>query len=284
MRTIPNVIPSWAIDWVNKIFTLPNPIIEIVDAVFDWVEYFDFTFSWNTITLDDAPTATFRVDYVTSWTWWAWFAWTWIIVSEARTLLEDALDYWNNMWDVTDSLFLTWCQQADDLFYPILRRLNAYKYYSKDTITTVVDTANYSLPVDFENISDPKTGIYNTDDNWNITNTVLTETWLWSTDEWYYLEWVEIFITPTPKTIKIYKLVYMPTLIRLADTTSATVVEQQFSEALTNFLKKKFYMWDENPWAASDADQEFANNLNQMQTNTRTSTRGERVRNNNNIY
>lgn len=58
-------IPSWAVDWVNKIFTLIYEIERIEEVYIWWAAYRNFSFSWKNIILQDAPPAgkAISVDY-----------------------------------------------------------------------------------------------------------------------------------------------------------------------------------------------------------------------------
>lgn len=68
-QIISNEIPTWTIDWANKVYTLANNSLQITNLIVDWVEYFDFICAvWtNTVTLTDAPTLSIRVDYIATW-------------------------------------------------------------------------------------------------------------------------------------------------------------------------------------------------------------------------
>ena len=60
-----NEIPSWSVNWTNKVFTVINDIDKI-EEVFIWgAAYRSLSFSWNTITLVDAPPigTSISVDY-----------------------------------------------------------------------------------------------------------------------------------------------------------------------------------------------------------------------------
>jgi hypothetical protein len=59
-------IPSWVIDWVNKVFTTLNNIAQVDDIFLDWAIYTTFSYVDNVITLDDAPNISLFVDYSTS--------------------------------------------------------------------------------------------------------------------------------------------------------------------------------------------------------------------------
>lgn len=51
-----NEAASGTINWVNKVFTVVNQIATIESLRIGYVEYTNFTYTWNTITLADAPT------------------------------------------------------------------------------------------------------------------------------------------------------------------------------------------------------------------------------------
>jgi len=63
MSFISKEIPTWTIDWVNKVFTLLNTPDYIDDIFMDGAIYVSFTVLWNQITLTDAPTVSLYVDY-----------------------------------------------------------------------------------------------------------------------------------------------------------------------------------------------------------------------------
>lgn len=58
-------IPSWAINWINKEYTLLYNIDRIEEIYIWWASYRSFSFIWNVITLTDAPPTwtTIYVDY-----------------------------------------------------------------------------------------------------------------------------------------------------------------------------------------------------------------------------
>jgi hypothetical protein len=54
---IPSEIATWTVNGVNKIFTTTKEITRIEVLTVGWVEYAQYTFSGNTIVLDDAPSS-----------------------------------------------------------------------------------------------------------------------------------------------------------------------------------------------------------------------------------
>jgi len=59
-------VPSWDINWVNKIFTLANDVDYIDDIFVDWAIYEDYILVWRVLTFVDAPQLSVYVDYKTT--------------------------------------------------------------------------------------------------------------------------------------------------------------------------------------------------------------------------
>ena len=67
-----------------------------------------------------------------------------ITVSEARTLLEEALD--DSLPEVSDSLFLIWVNFINRIAYDILPKLNPENYLQQKTYNVLTGTSAYALP------------------------------------------------------------------------------------------------------------------------------------------
>lgn len=119
--------PSWAINWVNKVFTLTNTIDKIEEIYIWGASYRSFSYTWNTITLTDAPTvATWApiVDY-------------WIVTT---TTISWDITYGN----IIDDVYLRLSQQRTSRQYPLelvksyikegIRVLNNYRQNNSDKI------------------------------------------------------------------------------------------------------------------------------------------------------
>lgn len=89
-------IPTWLINWVNKIYTLANTPAFIDDVFRDWAIYTDFVLTWNIITLVDAPTTTLYIDYT-----------TWITnsnITSSVSLWDIKSKVWNLLWQKPTSV------------------------------------------------------------------------------------------------------------------------------------------------------------------------------------
>jgi len=123
MSFIANEVPSWAINWVNKVYTTVNNISQVDDIFVDWTIYTDYTVTWiNEVTLVDAPTASIIIDYYDSPT----VSNSWIIVDDLRTLWELHRD--DPLSDISSSLFLMFCNQINNILYDNLVAVNPEDY------------------------------------------------------------------------------------------------------------------------------------------------------------
>jgi len=118
-------IPSWVVDWVNKIFTLLNQIDKIEEIYIWGASYRSFSYTWNTITLTDAPTTETwapEVDY-------------WIVTTTSTT--------WSvTFGNVIDDVYLRLSQYRTSRQYPLdlvksyvkegVRVLNNYRQNNSD--------------------------------------------------------------------------------------------------------------------------------------------------------
>lgn len=77
---------AWAINWVNKVFTTTQPITTIDELLVNSIPYAQYSFSGNTIVLDDAPSVWAVVvsyeysedkDYLDNSGWIVWETCTW---------------------------------------------------------------------------------------------------------------------------------------------------------------------------------------------------------------
>lgn len=68
MATYNYQVPTWTIDWVNKIFTLLNSpdTTQMLNVWMDWAIYTAFTIVWTTLTLTDAPEYSLLISYSTT--------------------------------------------------------------------------------------------------------------------------------------------------------------------------------------------------------------------------
>ena len=170
-QLIINEIPVGDIDGINKVYTLANDIQAITDLLVDGAEYTGYTFSWTTITLNDAPTASILSDYISWNTTSGTFYWTTLgdIKTEVYLLMNQSSD--SSTYDadtrvqtkintviqdvckgeyrsiLSDEVFKAW-----DLRF--LRGKQAVKRYDNVTLTAELLTTDIELSCDTTNLTD----------------------------------------------------------------------------------------------------------------------------------
>lgn len=98
-----NEAASGAINWVNTIFTVANPIESIESLRIGYLEYTDFIYSWNTITLTNAPS-------VINWG---------VFVDYFYAAPTDTFDVVNLIYDEVLSGTVDWVNRVFYSIYPI---------------------------------------------------------------------------------------------------------------------------------------------------------------------
>lgn len=65
MAFVNDEVPTWLINWVNKVYILLNTPSQMVAVNMDWANYVAYVLVGNVLTLTDAPTVSITVDYIT---------------------------------------------------------------------------------------------------------------------------------------------------------------------------------------------------------------------------
>jgi len=238
MAFIPNEVPTWAIDWINKIYTFSKPIFQFDDLWVDWAIYINFTVTWTyTILLVDAPTLSIFWDYYDtpetnppSGKF---------LVSELRTLWERYQQN-NDFTDVSDDNFIDFANDLNLDYYDKYVEINPWDYILSTSITT--DSTNYStaLPTDIQNIE----WVYTVDSNWIQQEQLSSIHLTW--DYWYYYEDWNIIVRGFPgQTIEVR---YFDEPITLSTTTEATLIDNKArnNPIVRNLISMLYHWWANN--------------------------------------
>ena len=155
-----NVTPSWAINWNNKVFVLPNYIGYIQSIYLDGTDIgSEYSFSWDTITLSSSPSATISVTYFSR---------------EERDVM------WNwelTMWDLIDWVYSELGRKNVSRIYPkdrIRQELNDTIWLLLDDVPERSNIQHYSfkglnwLTIINEENSLVTADVYNVDIEWSM--------------------------------------------------------------------------------------------------------------------
>lgn len=181
-------IPSWSIDWINKVFVLLNDVDYITSIVFDWADYVNYTVTGKIITLSDAPTISITVDYYTTTINTPTYS------SETFGDLKERV--WEELWQTSDSINF-----SDKIVW---KRVNAMiRKVLKGRVTSLLDPNRIyrAWNIDFlynKTFYKIQWGWLTTDVFyvWQTSLPCTTDSLLWN---WYVQVWQEI-IKYTSKT------------------------------------------------------------------------------------
>ncbi len=245
MQIIPNENLSSQVDGVNKVFTVANPILQIMQLNFDWAEYFDYTITSSTeITLVDAPVSFLYIDYTTPWIW-VW--WGELTVIDCKNLLASRK---KDISDVSSDVFLNWLNELQETVYPYLYN-NQDKYIASQSISVVAWTSNYTIP------------------NWNREPlwTGVYLDWEWYDEDNYKIIWDNLILTTQPTTNFILEYKYVPELPDLTEINDdVTIFNTSMKKLVTEWLDELYSTWDEDWLNESNASQRFIRELDKLPT------------------
>ena len=113
MEFIYNETASWAVDWINKVYTVLYDISKIEEVHIWWAPYRNLTYDGNTITLADAIPV------------WGWSP----SVDYFRETVSPVTPIWDvTLWDIIDDIYdKIWQQRTNNLMYKesqILTQIN----------------------------------------------------------------------------------------------------------------------------------------------------------------
>jgi len=97
-----------------------------------------------------------------------------ITVLQAKDLVKRRID--DTLPDVSDTLWLDWLNFLNNFTYRQFKSIEPELYISEQTLNVSAGTSGYTLPADFLDILDLGTGLYETDDNGDITDRAIVYT------------------------------------------------------------------------------------------------------------
>jgi len=260
MAQITNEIPSGTIDSVNTVFTTANPIAMIVDIIIDGVEYFDYTvvYGSNTITLDDAPTASIRVDYYDTASY---------VTATGMSAGDLRIDFNRILKDtsgVSADLFNLWLNAISNYIYRVISNQEPERFIVDETYTVTTNTDDYALPSGFWSINRKDTGIFKLDTNDNLEGEMI-KTGFKDSREGYYINGNTIKVTPESRSNEFSMVLrYIPRISQISGTSDEIPLPDEFKEVILHALKKMYYEYDRNAGEEQMSDQRFARMLDDL--------------------
>lgn len=283
-----NETPSWVINWTNKVFTTLYEILNIEEVYVWWAPYRKISFSWNTITLVDAPPTwtNISVDYYdTSDNPIAteWEVTFWDLINEV---------YWELWQKTTSTMYLLSIVKKkinqfikrlynDKIYYAISKRLwitlskkaNIIEYNSSYINIWEMDNIpsqwtlllnwlliSYSNYIDWKLMCTPWV-IYKTSDNleilYKLPTTLKTVSKVYILWEEILRDWYKVYNYNWDKYINIkYNdsfavIEYSPIITELTDDNDLVNIEYEYSQVISYYVVYKMFLSREDTRYAS---------------------------------
>ena len=162
--------------------------------------------------------------------------------------------------DVSNTLFIQWCDYANNELYRLLIGVDPERVITTNTINVTSGTASYALPSGFRDMDTFGTGIFQTDASGNITDTRLVLTGPGSQTRGYYLNGSNIILTPAPTKNETLIQRYVPALTTLASLSDSFIsaLPTEYLYQLVNAIDVLYSQWDEDPSMESLAGQRYS--------------------------
>lgn len=251
-------IPSWAIDWVNTVFTTLYPIETLITLVYDWAISKSFTITWaNEITLWYAPQSSIYLDYydAPAQNPSTWF----FLVSELRELLEIHKN--DDLPDLSDELFLQFANTFSVDYINFNRQINPWDY-----IESLDSSINGNVSILLPNFFEELDWIFELDDNGNEKERISRISITW--DNGYYIQWDNIYFRWLKKQIRIRYFIEPNILVAQTDPTVINKTARNY-ELIKNLLNMLYEWWANNEYEEARAWVKYQQNISNLTLNAR---------------
>lgn len=189
-------------------------------------------------------------------------------LSTVRTALSDLK---HDITDVSNTLFVRWCNYAQRQIYRSLLDRVPEKFVKTQTYSSVSSGAQ-NLPSDFKTIRGYNAGFFFMDGSTD-TDIKLTKTGFGSTIQGYYMSGGQVVFTGMDGS-KNVKLRYLPKLTALSNvtdyftvdtlSTGTEVIPEEYEETIVEDLNILYSRWEENDFQESLADFRFVRTWSEM--------------------
>jgi hypothetical protein len=193
---------------------------------------------------------------------------------QVQTIYNRYLRHKKDLSDVSNALFLDWCDQINKYVYRKLVGIDSNRFITSSTYNISTGTTAYVLPTDFKSTKEYGCGMFEVDDN-GQTDRALTPTGFGSSTFGYYINRGNINITPTNfSATKTYTLRYIPLQTTISgmgdyftlDTTETgqEIIPDEYQDYVIKALDVLYAQWDEDPGSESLSDFRFTRVMDEM--------------------
>lgn len=186
-----------------------------------------------------------------------------ITVSDLRTSFDL---YKKDTSDVSQALFVQWCDYMNKYLYRALIGVDAERKIKDYSFTITSGNTQYSLPADFRDVSSWECGLFERNGDGSVSDRPIPRSREGSGTMGYYLADGYLYITPSPQKDSYVYLRYTP------KTTDITSVSDSFSDIIPDEYKwdlvyaidTLYTQWDEDTTSESFADMRFVRMMDEL--------------------
>jgi hypothetical protein len=170
--------------------------------------------------------------------------------------------------DVSDALFIQWCDYINQRAYLFLRDQAPERYITSQNYTVSTTPSSQALPATFQDMNVTGCGFFELDSLGNPTERRLIMTGYGSTETGFYLDGTNVNFTGI-NTSTTYAFRFIPVVAALTALTNSLVIPDRFLLYARDAIDTMYNQWDEDRGAESFADARFVRDLDEILRNIR---------------
>lgn len=166
--------------------------------------------------------------------------------------------------DVGVSTFVQWLDFINNYAYRKIAATDVERLSKTAPYTTSPNVASYTLPLDFRDVSEWDTGVFELDGNGNQTQRRLVVTGPGSQVRGYYIRQGMLVFTPVPVQSESFLMRYVPALAPITTYAGILCIPDEYLNYVLKALDVCYDQWDEDSTAEMGADHRFVNVMDEM--------------------
>lgn len=187
-----------------------------------------------------------------------------ITALQSQTKLLERLQ---DLSDVPDATFLSWCDYLNKWAYRRLTQIDPERFVSTQSYTISSNPQTSALPASFRDVQAMGCGFYVMDSTGTFIDDELIRTGFGSRSKGYWISGTNVVFTGMETgTIT---LRYIPTVSTIDDLADTFSIPDEYMQYIEEALVKLYMVWDEDPNKEALADQRFMNYLDDLFSSVR---------------
>lgn len=195
-----------------------------------------------------------------------------IQVTEAQQALKNIK---KDITDVSVTVFTQWCDFINKKMYRYVKSTDPERFIKEVTLSYTSGINSVTLPVDFRDVSEYGSGVFQINTNGNVEEIGMARTEPNSIYRGFWVKGGTLYLTPTPNDSGSILLRYLPTspvtisslsqyLTMDGTLTGGETIPSEYLEALRDLLVVMYDQWDETPDMEGFESQRVVNSLGEL--------------------